>query len=346
MRKAYSRGLALGLAVGVAVAAAMPASAQQSVADFYRGKQLEFVTGGAAGNVYDVWVRLLGRHWGKQIPGNPTFLTKNMPGAGHLTATNHVYNQTPRDGTILAMNSRNMVTQDLLEVAAVKFKVTEFAWIGSPELTRRVCVAKAGAKVQKVEDLYNEELQVGGAGAGSAVSNTPVLLNKLLGLKLKLVEGYQTGPQIFLAMERGEVEGVCQTLAAVESTRPGWIKEGKLKILFNMEKDPLPGVNAPSIHSIAKTDEQRAIISFYNSNAELGRPINTTQGVPRERVEALRRSFDATMKDKDFLEDAQKSGVQVEPLTGEQVEAVVKRIMATPKTIVAKTIEIVGSLGE
>jgi tripartite-type tricarboxylate transporter receptor subunit TctC len=346
MPKASSRGLALGLAVGFAVSAALPASAQQSVADFYKGKQIEFLTGGAAGNVYDVWVRLLGRHWGKQIPGNPTFLTKNMPGAGHLTATNHLYNQSARDGTVVAMNSRNMVTQDLLEVAAVKFKVTEFAWLGSPEQVRRVCVAKAGAKVQKVEDLYTQELQVGGAGAGSAVSNTPILINKLLGLKLKLVEGYQTGPQIFLAMERGEVDGVCQTLSAIESSRPGWIKEGKLKILFNMEKNPLPGVAAPSIHSIAKTDEQRSIISFYNSNAELGRPINTTQGVPKERVEALRRSFDATMKDKGFREDAEKSGVQVEAMTGEQVEAVVKQIMATPKAIVAKTIEIVGSLGE
>jgi tripartite-type tricarboxylate transporter receptor subunit TctC len=342
MRTSF-KGIGLALIV---LALAAPASAQ-GVADFYKGKQIEFITGGANGNVYDVWTRLLAHHWGKQIPGNPGFMVKNMPGAGHITATNYLYNQSPRDGSVVGMVSRNMPSQDLIGAPAVKFKIAEFGWLGSPELTQRVCVAKAGEKVQKAEDLFKDELLVGGTGAGSAVSATPTLLSKLLGMKLKLVEGYQTGPDVFLAMERGEVGGVCQTLAAVEASRPGWLKEGKVKVLFNMEKERLadyPGV--PSIHSIAKTDEERNIIAFYNSSAELGRPILTTPGVPADRLQALRRGFDAMMKDKDFLEDAKKTGVQINAMTGEQVTVVAQRIMGANKATVDKVIELVGSLGE
>src|SRR6185436_3988890 len=186
MRRAF-KGAGLVL-IGVALAAGIAPASAQSVESFYKGKQIEFVTGGANGNVYDVWTRLLARHWGKQIPGNPSFLVKNMPGAGHITATNYLYNQSPRDGSVVGMVSRNMPNQDLIGAPAVKFKISEFGWLGSPELTRRVCVAKTGEKVQKAEDLYKDELLVGGTGAGSAVSATPTLLSKLLGMKLKLVE--------------------------------------------------------------------------------------------------------------------------------------------------------------
>ena len=345
MRNAFTRYLALGFVAAVG-AWTVPASAQQSVADFYKNKQIEFLTGGAAGNVYDVWVRTIGRFMGKYIPGNPTFIPRNMLGGGHLVATNHLYNQSPRDGSVIAMVSRNMPFQDLLQVPAVKFKTVEMPWIGSPEISRRVCIAKAGAKVQKAEDLFTTELVVGGTGAGSAVSNTPILLSKLLGMKFKVVEGYQTGPEVFLAMERGEIDGVCQTLAAINSTRPGWIEQGKIKILFNMEKNPLPGVNAPSVHSIAKTDEQRAVIAFYNSSAELGRPVNTTPGVPADRLAALRKAFNDTMKDKEFIEEASKQGIEVDAMTAEEVQAVTNVIFNTPKAIIDKTIELVGKLGE
>jgi tripartite-type tricarboxylate transporter receptor subunit TctC len=318
----------------------------QSVASFYTGKQIDFLTGGSPGSVYDQWARVIARYMGKQIPGNPTILVRSMPGAGNLVVTNYIFNQSPRDGTVLGMLSRDMPTQEVLANPAVKFKSAEFNWIGSPELTNRVCVAYSTAKVQEAEDLFKDALLVGGTGSGSAVSTTPVLLNKLLGMKLKLVEGYAGGPEVFLAMERGEVEGICQTVSAIESTRPGWLQQGRLKILFNLEKDPIPGSGAPSVQSIAKTDEERQIIAFYNSNVGLGRPVLTTPGVPADRVEALRRAFDATMKDKDFLDEARKSHFAVNPQTGEAVAAGVAGIMATPKTVVDRTVELVGTLGE
>lgn len=318
-----------------------------SVADFYKGKEIDFLIGGSPGDVYDQWARLITRYMGKHIPGNPNMLVRIMPGGGDLVVTNYIYNQAPRDGTVLGMVSRDMPTQDALGNPSVKFKSLDFNWIGSPESTHRVCVAYSTAKVQKAEDLYQNQLLVGGSGAGSAVSTTPVLLNKLLGLKLKLVEGYQGGPQIFLAMERGEVEGVCQTVSAVEATRPGWLQQGRVKILFNLEQDPIPGSGAPSVQSLAKTDEERQIIAFYNSNLELGRPILTTPGVPAERVAALRQAFDATMKDQEFLAEATRSSTfTVKPLTADAVIAGVTRIMTTPKSIVDRTIDLVGKLGE
>ncbi len=334
--------------MAAAFMAALAGQAQaQTVADFYKGKQMEIITGGTPGSIYDHWSRALGRHMGRHIPGNPTFIVKNMPGGGHITATNYIFNQSPRDGTVLGLVSRNMPTQDLLGHSSVRFKSSEFGWIGSPEMTNRGCVAYQTAKVKKASDLFEKELIVAGSGAGTAVSTTPTLLAKLLGLKLKLVEGYQGGPEIFLAMERGEVEGVCQTMAAIDSTGPGWIEKGRLTVLFNMEKDPLPGVNAPSVLTLTKTEEERAIITFYNSSAELGRPVLTTPGVPADRLNALRRAFDATMKDPEFIAEAKRTtGLDVIPMTGEQVETVAKRIAATPKTIVDKTVELVGSLGE
>jgi tripartite-type tricarboxylate transporter receptor subunit TctC len=339
-----SAGLAtLAILAWLAATTGAPA---QSVADFYHGKQIDFLTGGSPGDVYDQWARLIAKYMTKQIPGNPSILVRSMPGGGNLVVTNYIYNQSPRDGTVLGMVSRDMPTQEVLQTPAVKFKSMEFNWIGSPEFTNRVCAAYSAAKVQKAEDLFKEELLVGGTGAGSAVSTTPVLLNKLLGMKLKLVEGYAGGPEVFLAMERGEVEGVCQTISAIESTRPGWLQQGRVQILFNLEKDPIPGSSVPSVQSLAKTDEQRQIIAFYNSNVGLGRPILTTPGVPSDRVEALRRAFDATMKDKDFLADAQTIHVSVNPQTGEAVAVGIAGIMNTPKAIVDKTVALVGKLGE
>ena len=319
----------------------------QTVPEFYKGKQMEIITGGTPGSIYDHWSRALAHNMGKHIPGNPTFIVKNMPGGGHVTAANYIFNQSPRDGTVLGVVSRNMPHLDLLGNNLVRFKAREFQWIGSPELTNRACVAYQTAKVRRPADLFQMELVVGGSGAGSAVSTTPVILSKLLGMKLKLVDGYHGGPEIFLAMERGEVEGVCQTLAAIESTGPGWIEKGKLSILFNMEKDPLPGVSAPSVMSLTKTDEQREILSFYNSSAEMGRPVLTTPGLPPERLIALRRAFDATMRDRQFIAEAKKmTGLDVIAMTGEQVEGIAKRIAMTPKEIVDKTVSMIGTFGD
>ena len=316
-----------------------------SIADFYKGKQVDFLIAGAPGEIYDQWARLMAQYLSRYIPGNPPILVRNMPGGGDLVVTNYLYNIAARDGSVIGMVSRNMPTQEVLQVPQVKYESLKFNWLGSPEFSNRVCVASSKAKVQKAEDLFKNELIVGGTGGGSAVSTTPVLLSKVLGMKFKLIAGYPGAGEIFLAMDRGEVEGVCETLSAIEASAPGRIKQGRLKVLFNLEKDPVAGTDAPSVQSLAKTEEQRQIVAFYNSNIELGRPLLTTPGVPADRVEALRHAFDAMMKDKDFRAAAATAHFHINPLTGEEVAAGVARIMQTPKDIIDKTVALVGKLG-
>lgn len=329
------------LAAALAALAGRPAAAQP-VADFYKGKTIEMVIGSSAGGTYDAWARMMARHMGRHIPGNPGFLAKNMPGAGHIKAANYLFNIAPKDGTTIGIFSRNIPTRAILNHPAVKFDPAKFIWLGSPELTNRVCVAKAGIAVQSGAELFEKELIVGGAGAGTAVSTTPHLLRELLGMKFKLVEGYKGAPDILLAMERGEVGGICQTISGIENSHPGWIAEGKIKVLFNMEQEPVPGLNAPTIHDLAKTEEQRAIIRFYSANAELGRPFVAPPGVPADRVTALRRAFDATLKDPGLMAEAKKQGLIISPLTGEQLEARIKALARTTPAIVDKTEALLG----
>ncbi len=335
--------LVLGLALWSASAQA------QAIEEFYKGKRIDFIVSTAAGAPYDVWARAIGRHMGRHIPGNPTFVVKNMPGGGHTIATNFLYNEAARDGSVVAMVSRNMPTQELLENPAVRFKSANLNWIGASEAGNRVCVIAGTAKVQKADDLLKEEAVFGGTGAGSGGVTTPTLLSKLFGMKFKVVGGYTGTPDIFLAMARGEVEGVCQNLDGVESNHPGSIEQGKLRVLFNLEKRPIsgiPGISAPSIHAFAKTEEERQILSFYNSNTELGWPVMTAPDVPPDRLNALRRGYDATMKDPEFLDEAGKLGLRIVPITGEETAAIARAIAGTPKTVVDKTIGIVGAITE
>lgn len=333
--------------VGAAMMAAACAFAQPASAadDFYKGKQIEFIVGTSTGNTFDSWARSLGRHWGKYIPGNPTFVVRNMPGGGQIIATNYLYNKAPRDGTTIGIVSRNMPMQAVLGLPSVQFKGEEFAYIGSPELTNRICLTMPG-KVNSDDDLFKKEIVLGGAGAGTAVSTTPVLLKNLLGMNFRLVEGYQGANEVLLAMERGEVDGICQTLGAIESSKPDWIPGNKVKVLFNMEPKPVERLKAPSVHKYIKTEEQRAIISFFNSSIELGRPISTPPGLPKERIEMLRRTFEQTLKDPAFIDEVTKQQLQIDLTPGEEIQTLVAAVARTPKEVIDKTIAIVGKLGE
>jgi hypothetical protein len=259
-----------------------------------------------------------------------------------MLATNWLYNQAPRDGTVWGMVSRNIPNAALQGFAGVRYDPIKFNWIGSPEITNRGCFAMATARVKKAEDLFEHDLVVGGTGAGSTVTETPHLLHGLLGMKFKVVDGYAKPQDAVLAMERGELEGICQTVQSFEISRPDWFKTGKAHTLFTLEHDPVPGVNAPTIYKFAKTDEQRQILDFLSSSIELGRPIMLPPGVPAAVVTAMRRAFDATLADPLFLQDAAKLGFVVTPRTGEQLEATIRAAMATPRAIIEKAAVLSG----
>lgn len=313
--------------------------------DFFKGKQIRFVLGAAAGQDYDLWARLIGRYLTLHIPGHPNVVIENMPGAGHLIATNWLYNVAPHDGTVWGMVSRNIPSQALLKLPGAKFDPLKFNWIGSPELTNRGCFSMDSSGIKKAEDLFEHQLVVGGTGAGSSVSQTPILLHNLLGMKIKLVEGYTKPQDVALAMDRGEVGGLCQTVQSFAHDHADWFKSGKAHVLFTLERDPVPGYNAPTIYQFTKTDEQRKIIDFYSSSIELGRPIMLPPGVPKDRVAALRHVFDDVMKDPQFVADAQKMGFEVTARSGEQLEKLITVTMQTSPDIIKKTADLTQNEG-
>ena len=324
------------------VAAWPPLAAADPVYDFYKGKQIHAIVGNPAGGDYDNWARLIARHWGDFIPGHPTFTVENMPGAGQIIATNYLYNSAPRDGTVVGMTERALPYLKLMGDPNVRFDPDKFNWLGSPEQTNRVCAAMEGAPVQTAADLFKRQLLVGGAGSGTSVSNTPLLLSKLLDMKFKVVEGYGSAENIVLAMERGELQGICQTVAGLESTKPGWIKQGKFRILFSMEHEPLKDIKAPTIYQFTRTDEQREIVSLFDSSLELGRPLVAPPNVPSERVAALRTAFEAMMADPAFQADARKLRYRLTLTTGARLQSLVNQLMATPKPIIAKVKALTG----
>jgi tripartite-type tricarboxylate transporter receptor subunit TctC len=310
----------------------------QSVEQFFRGKQIRVIISAAPATDYDMFARLISAQMTKLLPGNPTFVHQNMPGAGGIIATNHLYNIAPQDGTVIGMVNRNMPHVALTKMANVQFDPARFNWLGSPEVSHSVCVALTGVPVQAAEDLYKHELLIGGAGSGSAPSVTSHLLSNLLGMKLKLVEGYKSVPDVSLAMMRKEVHGVCQSLNALQGGNlQGWIAAGKLKVLFNLEPEPLTSLsNIPTIFQYAKTDEQRAILRLNASTSIMGRPMLTPPNVPADRVAALRKAFIEAVNQPELKAEVEKVGGEVTLVTGDAMQKTVAEIMATTPAISEK----------
>jgi tripartite-type tricarboxylate transporter receptor subunit TctC len=313
-------------------------SAQQ-VADSFKGKPLRIVIGSAPGQAYDIWARTVARHLGRHVPGSPTVVVQNMPGAGELLATNWLYNIAPRDGTVWGSVSRNIPNVGFQGTPGARFDANKFHWLGSPEITNRGCFSLSSAKVKKAEDLFEHELIVGGIGAGSAVTAAPNLLSGMLGMKFKIVEGYVTPQDAILAMERGELEGVCQTVESFVHARPQWLKNDFARVLFTGERDPVPGLNAPTIFKFAKTEEHRRILSFFASSIELGRPYLLPPETPADIVQLMRKSFDSAINDPLFRDDAKKQGLIVTHQSGEQIQALVLEASKTSPEIIARASE-------
>lgn len=318
------------------------AASAQSVADFYKGKQIEFIVAAQAGSIYDTWARMLSRYMPKYLPGNPTFVLKNMPGGGHIRAAGYSFNVAPKDGTSIVTFSHNIPTSYVLKNPAITFNVGEFQWLGSPDLPGRMCVVRTGAKVQQASELFDREMTVAGAGAGGGISQTPKLVRGLLGMKMKLVEGYKGGGDGLLAIEREEVDGMCATVEGIENERPGFVAQGKLKALFNMERKPIPELKAPSIFEFAKTDEQRQVLSFYGATMEFGFPVAAPPHVPADRVTALRHALDAAVKDAGFRDEVARSKMKSVPITGEELTQRMQELVATPSEIIRKTSVLIG----
>jgi tripartite-type tricarboxylate transporter receptor subunit TctC len=308
----------------------------QSPADFYKGRNVELYIGYSVGGGYDIYARLLAKHMGKHIPGNPNVVAKNMEGAGSLRLANWLYNVAPKDGTAFGIIGRGTGFDPLLgRSKGAQFDATKYTWIGSANDEVSVCVAWHTTGIRRFEELLSNELTVGGTGAAADTDQFPRIMNGMLGTKMKIVTGYPGGNDVGLAMERGEVNGRCGwSWSSVKATHQKWLDEKRVNVLVQLalQKHPdLPDV--PLITDLATTDEQRAIFKLIFARQVMGRPFLAPPGIPPDRAGALRKAFMDTMKDKDFLADAEKGQLEITPVSGEDIQKLVMEIHQTPPDI-------------
>ena len=317
--------------------AAAPAIAQGEVAAFYQGKQLRMIVGSAVGGGYDLFARIVARHIVHHIPGHPTMIVQNQPSAGGVAMANQLYSQGPKDGTVIGVPINGLPTAPLLQ-PGTQFDATRLIWIGSTNREAYVAFVWHTVAVQSITDLTSKEVVVGATTPGTTMVDFPLLVNDVLGLKFKVVRGYQGTPQINLAIERGEVQGMGGLgWASVKAQTPHWISEKKIKVLaqYGFKRyAELPDV--PSMFELAKSDADRQAMTMLFARTEYGRPYFLPPDVPPERVDALRRAFDATMKDPAFISEAARLQFDVDPLTGEQVQALVAQLANTPREVIAR----------
>ena len=328
----------LVLAAAAFVCAAHPVAAQDDVAAFYRGKTVRILVGIAVGSGYDLNARLLARYLGNHIPGNPTIIVQNQPGAGSLTMTNQLFAQGPFDGTVIGASFNGMPTTPLLQPAAARFDPNKLNWIGSSNRETQITYVWHTTPVQSIDELTTKELVTGAQAPGSTQYDFPMLGNAIFGFKFKVITGYESTQRVHLAMERGEVQGNGATnWSTVKALVGDWVRDKKIRVLaqWALTRNPeLPDI--PMIMDRAKNDADRAALRLMLARLEYGRPYFVPPGVPPARVEALRRAFDATMKDKAFLAEADKLKIEIDAITGEQLAELVMQVNRTPTDIVTR----------
>ncbi|MFZ9501746.1 MAG: Bug family tripartite tricarboxylate transporter substrate binding protein [Beijerinckiaceae bacterium] len=317
-----------------ALLAAGAAQAQEKPVNLYIG----YSTGGG----YDVYGRIVARHIGKHLPGNPNVIVNNMPGAGSMRLANWLYNVAPKDGTVFGTVARGIAFDTLLGMPGANFDATKFNWVGSANDEVSVCVAWHTSGVTKFEQTTAKELIVGGTGGSADTDQFPKVFNGVLGTKFKIVAGYPGGNDINLAMERGEVQGRCGwSWSSVISTKPDWLKDKKISVLvqLSLEKHPdLPDV--PLITEFAKDPLQQGVFKLVFARQVMGRPFLAPPGVPADKIATLRKAFMETMKDKDLLSEAEKAQLEITPVPGETVQKLVADAYAMPQEVIKKTADV------
>jgi tripartite-type tricarboxylate transporter receptor subunit TctC len=315
---------------GGAALAASPVAAQ-TPAEFYKGKTVNVLIGVGVGGEYDLHARLVARYIGRHIPGNPTLVPQNMLGAGGAKMAAYLADVAPKDGTHIGMIANNFPAMQAAGLEVIRFDLGKFQWIGSISPTVETMTVWRTSGVNSIEDARQKEVVAGASGKGAITYSFPAMLNEFLGTKFKIVPGYQGGNAINLAMERGEVQARNNTWSSWKVTKPDWLKNGDIKILVYSGPKPKDLAGVPSVTELVKNDDDRRIIELIVSGTELGRPLAFAGGVPADRVATVRKAFQETMKDADFLKEAEKLQIDVEPVSGERMQKVVADVLATPK---------------
>jgi tripartite-type tricarboxylate transporter receptor subunit TctC len=335
------RALFLGLLM---LLASLPARAEDSVADFYRGRTVNVIVGYSAGGGYDTYTRILARHLGKHIPGNPTIVVQNMPGAGSLKLANYLYNVAPKDGATIGIFSRGMAMEPLIGMSNTQFDSSKFAWLGSGTSEVSVFVVWHAAPIKTFQDMLEKPFTVGGEGSGSDPDIYALLLKNAFGAKLKLISGYPGTAEVAIALERGEVDSRASwSWSSLKTLKPDWIRDKK--VIFPVQLNLTRGKELPDVPLIlqfAKTEAQRQMLKLVLTRQEMARPYAAPPGVPEERKVALRKAFDETWADPELLAEMKARGQEVNPVSGADLDKLVAELYATPKDVVAETRKAIG----
>jgi len=338
-----SRSALCSIPVALIVLSAIPALAgAQGVEEFYKGKAINLAIGFDAGGGYDIYGRLLSRHMGRHIPGHPTIVVQNMPGAGSQRAAQWLYAVSPKDGTALGTFGRQMGIAPLLTTTA-QFDGTKFTWIGSITNEVSTCITWHTSAVKTWNDMLEKPVTLGGDGPGADPDVFAFLYKNVFDAKIKLVSGYHGTTPIILAMERGEVEGLCgYSWSTIKSKNQPWLAEKKINIIVQAAlRKEADIAEVPLALDLAKSEEQRQILKVILTSQEIARPFAAPPGLPADRAVALRAAFDATMNDPEFLAEAKKLNLDVNPLAGTTITDLLVELYATPKNVLEKAAQAV-----
>jgi tripartite-type tricarboxylate transporter receptor subunit TctC len=325
----------IGIILSAVAASVTTTAAADEVADFYAGKAIDLVIGYPPAGSNDIYGRIVAQHLGKYIPGSPSIIVRNMPGAGSLTAANHIYNRASKDGTVLGVVSAGIPLQAKLGYPQARFEPSKFNWIGRIQSSSSVTMVWHTSKIMTFEDAKRADVVLSATGAGSTGSLYPNVMNEVLKTKFKLVQCYKGTHEAMLAMERGEAEGHSTTWEAVKSVNMRWVKEGLVRIIVQHGLNRAPDLpNVPTSVELATDPQDRAVMRAIMGAAEIGKAYFTAPEVPVARVIALRRAFDAMMKDPKFVEDVEKVNGDIEPMTGEQMQELIGELDTFPQAVI------------
>jgi tripartite-type tricarboxylate transporter receptor subunit TctC len=321
------------LAAAVALLIA-PLAHAETAEPFFDRKTVTIYVGYTAGGSYDLYARLIARHLGKHIPGNPSVVAQNMPGAGSMKAANYVYQVAPKDGTALGVIVESAALEQALGNSAVQYDASKFTYVGRVATSNNVFMQWHTAKVQSIADSQNIESTLAGTGPGSIAETIPRLFNAIIGTKFRLVSGYPASTEGMLAMERGEVDGASSSWAAVFVSKQNLLRDKKIRIILQTQPErhrDLP--DAPSITEYGNTPEDRQVTALYASGSGVGRSLLGPPGIPADRLKHLRDAFNAMVKDPEFVADIKKLNVELDPLPGERVQELITSTLAVPASV-------------
>lgn len=340
MGNSMSHRLPTVLAFAAACLAASPAPAQEAVEAFYRGKTVTITVGSAVGGGYDTYARLVGRHLGRFIPGNPTVVVQNIPGAGSNKAATYIALQAPRDGTAIGAVQAGAITWPLISDQPVPHDASQFVMLGSANRSVYLCVVRSDAPVKSFQEAFDKEVIIGTSGEGASLRELPILLINVLGVKLRLIGGYAGSREVMLAIDRNEVQGMCgMDWSSLATQQRNWISSGFVRLLAQEDLRGHPEMNrmgVPLTITFAKTEEDRQVMEMIYSQNLFGRPYLLPSGVPANRVVALRGALAAALQDKALLAEAEKSGLDIGPMGGEDLQALVAKLYALPPKVIER----------